>query len=442
MPPSNAFFATEPAPERAFLVGVDLRGHQRLFSMEDSLEELARLAETAGAVVVGRLIQRVSHPSRAYYLGKGRLANLAALREEADYTLVVVDDELSPMQQRNLENALQVKVIDRTALILDIFARRAQTKEGRLQVELAQAQYLLPRLAGQWSHLERLGGGIGTRGPGEAQIETDRRQVRRHIQRLRQQLEQVRRQRALHRQERQRHNIPVVALVGYTNAGKSTLFNALSQAEAFVEDKLFATLDPTTRRIALPSGQEVLITDTVGFIQKLPPDIVAAFRATLEELEAADIILHVVDITHENAAEQSQTVDSVLAELGLAERPQLLVLNKMDRYLGPEANEETLVQHLEEYVHNLAESGLVGVPISAIQGWGLSRLLDVIAQELNSALIQVNVLIPYQEGALAHLFRQAAVVDQQEFRQDGVWLQGRLSRHLLNQFRPYLVNGV
>ncbi|MDM8000459.1 MAG: GTPase HflX [Dehalococcoidia bacterium] len=344
------------------------------WSLDDSLEELASLARTADVQVVGRMKQRLERPSRTY-LGSGKLKDLMALRGEVGYNVVILDDELSPRQQRNLEDALDVKVIDRTALILDIFAKRAQTHEGKLQVELAQNQYLLPRLAGQWSHLERLGGGVGTRGPGEMQLESDRRLVERRIQRLKKELAEVRKHRALYRRNRKRSGIPVVALVGYTNAGKSTLLNTLSGAEVLVEDKLFATLDPTTRRLRLPDGQTVLLTDTVGFIHKLPPTVVAAFRATLEELEEADLLLHVVDITHKNAAEQCQTVEDILAELGLEQKPRLTLLNKVD-LLGPAMPG---ADELEERLQISQEGMLL---VSASQGIGLDQLLQRISETL------------------------------------------------------------
>ncbi|MFC1847542.1 GTPase HflX, partial [Chloroflexota bacterium] len=308
---------TQAPPEQAFLIAATTKANADRWSAESSLNELAQLADTAGANVVGRLIQRLPTPSRAYYLGEGKLDELSSLKSSTGYNIVVVDDELSPLQQRNLEDFLQVKIIDRVALILDIFARRAQTREGQLQVELAQHQYLYPRLAGQWSHLERLGGGIGTRGPGESQLETDRRLVRQKIHRLQKQIEQVRKHRLLYRQQRKKSGIPIVALVGYTNAGKSTLLNALSQADVFVEDKLFATLDPTTKRLTLPDKKAALLTDTVGFIRKLPPTIVTAFRATLEELTEASILLHVVDLSAPDAAEQCQAVEDILADLKL-----------------------------------------------------------------------------------------------------------------------------
>jgi len=271
-------------------------------------------------------------PSKTHYLGKGKLDELASLKDSTGYDVVIFDDELSPLQQRNLEEALQVKVIDRAALILDIFAKRARTRDGQLQVELAQHQYLYPRLAGQWSHLERLGGGIGTRGPGESQLETDRRLINQKIHRLKGRIEELRKHRVLYRQQRRKSGIPIVALVGYTNAGKSTLLNALSQADVFVEDKLFATLDPTTRRLTLPDKSIVLITDTVGFIRKLPPTFVTAFRATLEELTEASMLLHVVDLACHNASEQCQIVEDTLTDLKLMDKPRITALNKIDLY--------------------------------------------------------------------------------------------------------------
>jgi GTP-binding protein HflX len=367
---------TQAEIEKAFLVGVDSKASADSWSIDSSLEELYYLAKTAGTEVVGRLAQKLKKPSPTYYLGRGKLEELIKLREHCPYNVVIFNDELSPRQQRNLEEALIVKVIDRTALILDIFARRAHTREGQLQVELAQHQYLLPRLAGQWSHLERLGGGIGTRGPGESQLETDRRLIRKRINRLQSQIEAVRRHRALYRQKRRKSRIPVVALVGYTNAGKSTVLNALSQADVLVEDKLFSTLDPVTRRLALPNSQQFLLTDTVGFIHKLPPTIVAAFRATLEELAEADLLLHVVDITHHDAAEQFQTVEEILADLNLTSKPQITVLNKID------------VVGNQEEMNDLDQTALAKPPddttvvISALKGWGLDKLLAKIAVAL------------------------------------------------------------
>jgi GTP-binding protein HflX len=326
------------------------------------------------------MVQRLDHPSASYYVGEGKLKELAALKSR--YDLVIFDDELSPSQQRNLEDALKIKVIDRTALILDIFGRRAKTREGQLQVELAQHQYLLPRLAGQWSHLERLGGGIGTRGPGESQIETDRRLIHDRIKRLKARIDRVRQHRGLYRRQHQKSGIAVVSLVGYTNAGKSTLFNALSHADVLVEDKLFATLDPTTRRIMLPDKRQVLLTDTVGFIQKLPLTVVAAFRATLEELDEADLLIHVVDITHPNAVQQSHSVEQTLQALGLANKPITTALNKIDMLPATDGigSCQEAEAHDRQYADDIAE-GLV--LISALKCWGFTQLLDQIATKLD-----------------------------------------------------------
>jgi len=373
---------TTAPQERAFLVAVVAKESTDRWRVEDSLAELAQLAGTAGVEVAGELTQRLHTPSKIHYLGKGKLEELISLKDNTSYNVVIFDDELSPIQQRNLEEILKVKVIDRSALILDIFGRRAKTREGQLQVELAQHQYLLPRLVGQWSHLERLGGGIGTRGPGERQIETDRRLIRQKIHRLKAQLEEVRKHRALYRQRRKKSGTPVVAIVGYTNAGKSTLLNTLSQADVFVEDKLFATLDPITRRITLPDNHAILITDTVGFIHKLPPTIVSSFRATLEELSEADILLHVVDLTSHNAAEQCQTVEDILADLGLADKPRITALNKIDLLLDRDKtwDEETAIKDLADERAPLDEDTVL---ISAGKGWGLTRLLELVSHALD-----------------------------------------------------------
>jgi GTPase len=365
-------------------VGVDLKQPKKsqVWNAYSSLDELEQLAGSAGAKVVGKTIQRLESPNNATYIGKGKLQELVSERQKSEYDVVLFDDELTPTQQRNLENALKVKVIDRTALILDIFAQRAQTREGRLQVELAQSEYLLPRLAGQWSHLERLGGGIGTRGPGETQIETDRRLVRSKISRLKAQLDQVRRHRSLYRRQRERRGVPVVSLVGYTNAGKSTLMRALTKADVLVKNALFATLDPVTRRVELPTGQAFLLTDTVGFIQKLPTQLVASFRATLEELKEADLLLHVVDITHVNAADQSQTVEDTLSDLDVSDRPRITVLNKVDMLVGESGEPFASYEELQ----NLADELTTGQPdallISAEKGWGLKELLLKIGETL------------------------------------------------------------
>ncbi len=370
--------STRPRLERAILVGVELRRRRGMWRLSESLQELAELARSARALVVDTLSQRIDKPTQAY-LGKGKLEELKRLIYAKRASTVICDDELTPTQQRNLEKELDgVKVIDRTALILDVFAQRARTKEGRLQVELAQHEYLLPRLAGQWTHLERLGGGIGTRGPGETQIETDRRLVRRRIQKLKSDLEDVRRHRAQYRARRIEMEVPVVSLVGYTNAGKSSLLNRLTKADVVAENRLFSTLDPVTRHIMTPDGRDVLLTDTVGFIQKLPTAVVAAFRATLEEVQESTLVLHVLDITHPNAAQMADVVDGILAELGVSDKPRLLALNKVD-LLDEHVDAETLNRAL-----HLADGELGGVFTSAETGTGLDALLREIDAALSS----------------------------------------------------------
>jgi len=378
------FHSTARVVDRAFLVAADVPG--ALLPAEESLEELAELARTAGAEVAGWATQRLEHPHVATYIGSGKVDEVIQERKRAGANVVIFDDELSPSQQRNLEKALGVKVIDRTALILDIFATRAQTREGRLQVELAQTEYLLPRLAGQWQHLERMEGAIGLRGPGETQIETDRRLVRARISRIKKDLKEVSTQRELYRRRRSRNNMPVVALVGYTNAGKSTLMRSLSGADVVAEDKLFATLDPVTRRLGLLSGEVVLLTDTVGFIQKLPTQLVAAFRATLEELEEADLLLHVIDISHPNAYEHTQTVDRTLDDLGVGSKPRLLALNKVDLL---SEDDGTPVEDFDAARALILGAGAPPrnvVIVSASRRWGLDGLKRRIEEALDGDL--------------------------------------------------------
>ena len=359
-------------------MGVELKRRRGLWGLEESLTELAELARSARAIVVATVTQRMDRPTQTY-LGKGKLEELKGLLYAKRASTVICDDELTPTQQRNLEKELGgAKVIDRTALILDVFAQRARTKDGRLQVELAQHEYLLPRLAGQWTHLERLGGGIGTRGPGETQIETDRRLVRQRIQKLKRDLEDVRRHRARYRARRIEMEVPVVSLVGYTNAGKSSLLNRLTKANVMAENLLFSTLDPVTRRIKTPAGRDVLLTDTVGFIQKLPTAVVAAFRATLEEVQESTLVLHVLDIAHPNAAQMAAVVEGILKDLGIADKPRLVALNKAD-LLDENVDAETLSRALQ-----LADGELGGVFTSAETGTGLDTLLREIDDALSA----------------------------------------------------------
>ena len=426
-------------PERAFLAAVELTGADTLWSAEDSLEELASLARTAGAEVLGTMAQRLRHPDAAYYMGKGRANELAGLARELDLDLIIFDDELSPSQQRNLEKVTATRVIDRTALILDIFAQHARTREGQLQVELAQLEYRLPRLTGQGHALSRVGGGsrgsggggvggaIGVRGPGETKLEQDRRRIRARISEVRRDLEAVQRQRMNQRRQRASQAIPVVAIVGYTNAGKSTLFNALTSAQVLVENKLFATLDPTTRHLVLPSHQEVLLTDTVGFIQKLPTGLVAAFRATLEEVVEADVLLEVVDITHPNAIEQSQTVTEVLEELGAADKPRVTALNKVDLLDDPARVDVSLFPN--------------AVPIAAATGANLEALLNTIGTVAAATMIPLQIKVPFDRTDLVELFHRRGRVTIETQDADGTLVAGALPRSLMGLFGPFRFPG-
>ena len=369
----NETLSTYMPQENAILVGVAANGGtQARLNLYASLDELASLAHGAGAKVVARITQHLSTRSRTY-LGQGKLRELKELQKASDSTVVIFNDELTPTQQRNLERELTIKVLDRSALILDIFAKQARSREGVLQVDLAQHQYLLPRLAGQWSHLERLGGGIGTRGPGETQLETDRRLIRKRIKLLEGQLEAVRRHRNLYRKRRHASKIPVVSLVGYTNAGKSTLFQSLARAEVVTGDRPFSTLDPITKRIVLPTGLPILLTDTVGFIHNLPTQLIAAFRATLEELADAHLLLHVVDISKPQAEERTKVVTETLSELGLSGAPAILVQNKFD--LIDESDHGT--------IKTLSAPGQIGTAkVSALKGTGRQQLLNQIASHI------------------------------------------------------------
>ncbi|GAB4423462.1 MAG: GTPase HflX [Anaerolineae bacterium] len=417
------------------MVGAELKNPTKRggFAIEDSLEELATLARTAGLEVTGGTYQRLESINPDTLIGSGKVEQLQSHRDELHIDVFLFDDELSPRQQRELEKRLNVKVLDRTALILDIFANHARTREGQLQVELAQYEYRLPRLTRMWTHLARqaggraggASGGVGVRGPGETQLEVDRREIGHKIAYLKQQLEKVRAHRARHRKQRKLYGIPVVAIVGYTNAGKSTLLNHLSDANVYAANQLFATLDPTTRRIALPSGTEILMSDTVGFIQKLPTGLVAAFRATLEEILEADLVLHVVDITHPNAAEQARIVDETLAELGAHQIPQLVALNKVDRTENPEQVTESLAQ----YPNSLA--------VSAVTGYGIESLLNRIEGLLQQSRFSRQLLIPYQRGDLVALLYSQGIVERETHLAEGTLLDVHVPAHLLELVQPF-----
>ncbi|MBI2554909.1 MAG: GTPase HflX [Candidatus Rokubacteria bacterium] len=416
---------TNENPERAFLV-VRRFSKQMRWEVEESLNELARLTESAGAVVVGSLTQDGAARSFRLYLGKGKVEELRALGRARRADVVIADDNLSPAQERDLSKALGLKVIDRRALILDIFAQRARTSEGKLQVELAQLSYLLPRLIRRWSHLERLGGGIGTRGPGETQLESDRRIIRRRILQIQGELKGVQRHRRLLRARRRGSGWPVVALVGYTNAGKTTLLNRLAGSEFRVADQLFVTLDPAARLVALPNRQSFILTDTVGFIRKLPPELIAAFGATLEELDDADVLLHVLDASHPRAPEHMQAVERLLSDLDLGDRSVVLALNKVDRVEEPR-DLERLAQ----------ESG--GIPLSAQTGVGLPELLAALEGALRPQVGHVTLRIPYADGpALALCYRRGRVL-RREDGEGGVLLDVALPRPLLGQVAAYRV---
>ena len=416
------------------MIAVD--AHGSTWEITDSLEELARLVESVDAQVVGAVTQRLNSPVAGTYVGSGKVEEIKALKETLEYDMVVANDELSPAQLRNLERLLDTKVIDRTAIILDVFARRAQTHEGRLQVELAQLEYRLPRLTRMWTHLSRQAvGGVGVRGPGETQLETDRREAQKRISFIKEQLNEVHRHRELHRGHRRQSETPIVALVGYTNAGKSTLLNALSGADVYAEDQLFATLDPTTRRIDLNDGRTALLTDTVGFINKLPTFLIAAFRATLEEIHEATVLVHILDVTHPNAREHMATVEEVLEDLGADDKPVIVALNKVDRagFAG--------VPALDELVERLEIAG-PSVAISAQQGDGFDALRDAIARAIDEeqGVRAVQVRIPYDRAELVERFYRAASVDSVEHDENGTVLTGRIPARHLDPYRQFVIH--
>lgn len=430
---------TKNPTQKAFLIGVNLHGQDDLLSLNDSLQELELLADTAGIEVVGQTTQNLTTPNSKTFIGSGKVEEVKLLAGEFDADLVIFDNVLSPRHQRELERVFgeSIQVIDRTALILDIFAQHANTSEGSLQVELAQYEYRLPRLTRAWTHLARQAGGasgrtgavggVGLRGPGETQLEIDRRSISARIAYLKGELEKVRAHRSRYRERRKKSRLPLVSLVGYTNAGKSTLLNKLTDADIYVADQLFATLDPTTRRVELPGGQNVLFTDTVGFIQKLPTELIAAFRATLEEISEADVLLHVVDITHLNASAQVKSVQETLVEIEAGDIPIITAFNKIDQLQDPPGAIEALDDFPNTY------------PISALTGQGLEDLLAGIEEVLFESYLEIHVLIPFEKGHILSQFHEKGQVQNVISIEQGTRVSGLIPRRLYAAFQPYII---
>lgn len=421
-------YTSENKQETALLVGVQQRD-QNSWEVEDSLDELDQLARTADALVLARCIFKQDKPNPGLFIGRGKAEQIAEQVKNDEINTVIFDDDLTPAQGRNLETIIKAKVLDRTQLILDIFAERAATSEGRLQVELAQLKYTLPRLRRMWTHLERQKGGIGLRGPGEQQIEVDRRRIEQRITRLGAELEQVRKRRAEQRKGRRRHGWALISLVGYTNAGKSTLLNRISEASVFAHDQLFATLDPTTRQIRLPNHQPALLTDTVGFIRKLPHGLVESFKATLEEVAEADLLLHVIDAAHPQVERQIEAVEMVLEEIGAAQKPTIMVFNKIDQDEG------------RLRARSLARKAANSAVLSAKSGEGIDRLLATLADALQYRNVAVELRVPLCEGKLLSQLAGAANILERNYAGDAVEIRARVPAHLLGLCKPFIVNG-
>lgn len=413
------FYENKQEPEKAVLIAVDTGE----YDCDISLDELEELAQTAGAQVVGRMSQKRDKPDSGTFLGSGRLEELGDFCKNNEVDLVIADSELAPAQLRNIEKATDVRVIDRTTLILDIFAERARSNEGKLQVELAQLRYSLPRLTGQGTKLSRLGGGIGTRGPGETKLESDRRHIRRRIKALEDEFDALEKRRSLARARREKDGVETVVIVGYTNAGKSTLMNTLTEAGVLAQDKLFATLDPTSRALVLPDGRRVMLIDTVGFIRRLPHHLVEAFKSTLEEAVCAKVILNVCDASDPECAEHLQVTNDLLEELGCSGKPIIPVFNKCDL---PQADEAAL--------------RLPGaVNISALEGKGLDELLDAVAKALPPTRAKAKMLIPYSDGAAAAALRKDGVISAEDYRAEGLYLELTADVALIDRYQSYCV---
>ena len=413
--------------EKAILIGMEWGRNDSLWTVDDSLEELKQLADTAGATVIKKFIQKRTKPDPAFFIGRGKVQELALYAQQENIDLCIFDDELSPAQQRNIESVMGIRILDRTALILDIFAQRARTNEGKLQVELAQLQYTLPRIMGKGLMLSRLGGGIGTRGPGETKLEVDRRRIRDRIAFIKDQIEKVKAVRSLHRSKRKKNNVFEVSLVGYTNAGKSTLLNTLTNSDIYAKDQLFATLDPTTRQLTLPNKQEIIITDTVGFIQRLPHQLIAAFRSTLEVVTEADLLVHVIDVSHELYKEQAAAVHEVLKEIGAETKPVITVYNKIDK-LPPDSKLADRLA-LEEDT----------VCISAAKKLNLETLQQMIESHLKSKALEVTLCIPYAETAKAAQLHETANVLEQEYTENGAVMKVILPVEDLEAYNEYIL---